>query len=366
MTGSEFIEEPVEVPYKNIPIVPVIGEEVRLGKAVHRRGALRFARDPQRIYNFWTTANTEFVALQPIAPFIGTVENFAANASEWEQANKKPYAYLPYTPDAENGGLPPQRPMPPTASQGMLEGLAQASDDMKATTGIYDAGLGQRSNETSGKAIMARQQEGDISTFVYMDNFTRAIRRTGEIIVDMIPHYYDNARVVSVLGPDGRKGTVPVNQAIQTGEGGESVNLDLTVGKYDITIEGGPSFTTRRAESAEAIGMLIQSNPALFEIIGDLYVQAQDWPGANDIAERIQKLQKQNHPYLFEDDENPAPPDPMQAAQAQLQMRGAVAEISETEAKAAKAKAEALQTEAETAQAVFGYPSGQQVPQYGR
>lgn len=366
MTGSEFIEDPVEVPYKNIPIVPVIGEEVRLGKAVHRRGALRFARDPQRIYNFWTTANTEFVALQPIAPFIGTVNNFAQNAGEWEQANKKPYAYLPYEPDPANGGVPPQRPMPPSASQGMLEGLAQASDDMKATTGIYDAGLGNRSNETSGKAIMARQQEGDISTFVYMDNFTRAIRRTGEIIVDMIPHYYDNARVVSVLGPDGRKGTVPVNQAIQTGEGDEAVNLDLTVGKYDVTIEGGPSFTTRRAESAEAIGMLIQSNPALFEIIGDLYVQAQDWPGANDIAERIQKLQKQNHPYLFEDEENPSPPDPMQAAQAQLQMRGAVAEISETEAKAAKAKAEALQTEAETAQAVFGYPSGQQVPQYGR
>lgn len=366
MTGSEFIEDPVEVPYKNIPIVPVIGEEVRLGKAVHRRGALRFARDPQRIYNFWTTANTEFVALQPIAPFIGTVNNFAQNAGEWEQANKKPYAYLPYTPDPDNGGIPPQRPMPPSASQGMLEGLAQASDDMKATTGIYDAGLGNRSNETSGKAIMARQQEGDISTFVYMDNFTRAIRRTGEIIVDMIPHYYDNARVVSVLGPDGRKGTVPVNQAIQTSEGEEAVNLDLTVGKYDVTIEGGPSFTTRRAESAEAIGMLIQSNPALFEIIGDLYVQAQDWPGANDIAERIQRLQKQNHPYLFEDEDNPSPPDPMQAAQAQLQMRGAVAEISETEAKAAKAKAEALQTEAETAQAVFGYPSGQQVPQYGR
>lgn len=366
MTGSEFIEDPVEVPYKNIPIVPVIGEEVRLGKAVHRRGALRFARDPQRIYNFWTTANTEFVALQPIAPFIGTVNNFAQNAGEWEQANKKPYAYLPYTPDPDNGGIPPQRPMPPSASQGMLEGLAQASDDMKATTGIYDAGLGNRSNETSGKAIMARQQEGDISTFVYMDNFTRAIRRTGEIIVDMIPHYYDNARVVSVLGPDGRKGTVPVNQAIQTSEGEEAVNLDLTVGKYDVTIEGGPSFTTRRAESAEAIGMLIQSNPALFEIIGDLFVQAQDWPGANDIAERIQRLQKQNHPYLFEDEDNPSPPDPMQAAQAQLQMRGAVAEISETEAKAAKAKAEALQTEAETAQAVFGYPSGQQVPQYGR
>ena len=147
VTQTEFIEKPVEVPYKNIPIVPVIGEEVRIGKAIHRRGALRFARDPQRIYNYWTTANTEFVALQPIAPWIGTAENFAANAGEWEQANKTPYPYLPYTPDPANGGAAPQRPMPPQASQGMTQGLMQASEDMKATTGIYDAGLGAKSNE---------------------------------------------------------------------------------------------------------------------------------------------------------------------------------------------------------------------------
>lgn len=364
MTGSEFIEDPVEVPYKNIPIVPVIGEEVRLGKKVHRRGALRFARDPQRIYNYWTTANTEFVALQPIAPFIGTSVNFAANAGEWEQSNKKPFANLVYDPDPANDGMPPQRPLPPQASQGMLEGLAQASDDMKATTGIYDAGLGQRSNETSGKAIVARQHEGDISTFVYMDNFTRAIRRTGQIIVDMIPHYYDNARVVAVLGVDDRKGTVPVNQAIQTGEGGEAVKLDLTIGKYDVTIEGGASFTTRRAEGAAYMKEMINGNPVMFEIIGDLHMKAQDYPGANEVAERLQKYQRAKHPYLFEDDENPTPPDPQQQQAQQLQMRGAVAEISETEAKAAKARAEALQTEAETAQAVMGYPSGQQVPQF--
>ena len=195
-----------------------------------------------------------------------------------------------------------------------------------------------------------------------MDNFTRAIRRTGEIIVDMIPHYYDNARKVAILGADGNKGMVPINQAIQTQEGGEAVTLDLTVGKYDIVIEGGPSFTTRRAEAASAMEMLIQANPALFEVIGDIYVKSQDWPMANDIADRIQKMQRQNHPYLFEDEENPAPPDPMAQAQAKLEMRGAVAEITETEAKAAKAQAEALQTEAETAQATLMFPSGLENP----
>lgn len=366
MTYAEFVEEPVEQPYKHIPIVPVVGEEVRIGKKVHRRGALRFARDPQRIYNYWTTANTEFVALQPIAPFIGTVENFAANPKEWEEANKKPYPYLPYQPDAENGGAPPQRPTPPQASSGMLQGLAQASDDMKATTGIYDAGLGARSNETSGKAIMARQQEGDISTYVYMDNFTRAIKRTGVIIVDMIPHYYDNARVITILGPDGREGQVPVNKAIQTPEGQEDFQIDLTAGRYDVAIEGGPSFTTRRQEAAAGMEMLIQSNPALFEVIGDLYVKSQDWPMANDIAERIQRMQKRNHPYLFEEEGQQQPPDPMQQAMVQMEMRGKEASITETEAKAAKASAEALQTETKTAQAVMGFPSGLQVQQTGQ
>lgn len=366
MTYSEFVEEPVEQPYKHIPIVPVIGEEVRIGKKVHRRGALRFARDPQRIFNYWTTANTEFVALQPIAPFIGTIQNFKANQKEWESANKTPYPYLPYQPDPENGGRPPERPTPPQASAGMLQGLAQASDDMKATTGIYDAGLGNRSNETSGKAILARQQEGDISTYVYMDNFTRALKRTGQIIVDMIPHYYDNARVISILGPDGREGLVPINKAIQAADGQEDFQIDLTVGRYDVSIEGGPSFNTRRQEAAAGMEMLIQSNPALFEVIGDLYVKSQDWPMANDIAERIQRMQKKNHPYLFEEEGQQQPPDPMQQAMVQMEVRGKEASITETEAKAAKAHAEALQTEAETAHAVMGYPSGLQVPQAGQ
>jgi hypothetical protein len=87
ITAAHVLEGPIDWPGMYIPIVPVIGEEVRIGRKIVRRGLLRSAKDSQRMLNYFVTAHAEVVALQPKAPFIGTEKNFEKYQEEWLQAN---------------------------------------------------------------------------------------------------------------------------------------------------------------------------------------------------------------------------------------------------------------------------------------
>jgi len=311
ISGKDVLDGPTEWPGKFIPIVRVAGEEIQLEKRTVRKSLIRNAKDAQRLYNYWRTAQTEFVALQPRVPFIGTHKNFAENLSDWENSNKTPLPYLGYEPDPSNGGQAPSRALPPQNSTGFDAGVAFAVEDLKATTGLYDASLGERSNETSGKAIMARQREGDVATYVFFDNFSRAVAHTGRILVDLIPHYYDTARVVRVMGRDGTEEQVKVNAPDELG----GVQFDLTAGKYDVVIDSGPSYTTRREEAREGMTTMMQAaGPQGFMLFGDLYARIQDWPYADEIAERFKGLREQAQG-------GQQGPDPMQAAQMQLEMQ---------------------------------------------
>lgn len=288
ISGTEILEGPEQWPGRFIPIVPVIGEEVRAGRRRYRHGLVRFAKDAQRAYNYFRSTQTEVVALQPKAPWIGTIDHFKDNLDMWETANQKNWPFLAYTIDPKNPGSMPQRVAPPVSSQGMVEGVNFAAEDMKAVIGIYDASLGAKSNETSGRAIMARQREGDNATFVYIDNFTLAVQHTGRIIVDLIPHIYDTERMIRVVGEDGAIDVVPINKpASEAVDGIATILNDVTVGAYDVSLEMGPSYTTKRAEARDGMQQLIQSVPQTFPLIGDLFVKAQDWPMADKIADRL-------------------------------------------------------------------------------
>jgi len=168
--------------------------------------------------------------------------------------------------------------------------------------GVYDASLGARSNETSGRAIMARQREGDVSTFHFIDNMTRSVRHGGRIIIDLIPHIYTGQRIVRVLGEDKTPSEAPLNQPVpvmgpdnkpvvdpQTGQQHTRI-YDLGAGKYDLTVAAGPNFTTRRQEAAEQMTELLRAFPQAAPVIGDLYAKNLDWPGADEIAERLKAL----------------------------------------------------------------------------
>lgn len=289
ITSGDILEKP-EAPFPSrfIPIVPVWGEEIRIGRRIVRHGVVRFLRDPQRIFNYNISCDTEVIALQPKAPWIGTEKNFTKHQKMWEQANRKAFPYLPYTPDASNNKQPPQRVAPAVSSSGLLNSMSLAVENMNRVTGIYPSALGESGNETSGKAIIARQREGDTGTFVYLDNFTRAINHTGRILVDMIPTIYDTERTVRILGEDGRVDTIKLNQVLEgDGINEPEVRMDVTIGSYDVVTQTGPSYTTKREESREGMLALMQAAPNLAPLVLDLFAKAQDWPLADQIAARV-------------------------------------------------------------------------------
>ena len=255
-------DEPVastEWPGKYIPIVPVYGDEVQVEGKRYYKSLIRDAKDAQKMFNFWRTNATEMVALAPKTPFIGPEGAFDADPGKWATANVKSHAFIEYS-----GQIPPQRQPyagPPT---GALQEALNANDDMKAIIGIYDASLGARSNETSGRAIMARQREGDVSTFHFIDNLSRAIRQAGRVLVDLIPKVYNKPRVLRILGEDLAAKTVQVNQPIP----GLDRIYDLSVGRYDVTVSVGPSFTSRREEVTAQLTELIRSFPQAASLLG--------------------------------------------------------------------------------------------------
>lgn len=291
VTATEILEGPDEWPGAYIPIVPVIGEEIRIGRRIVRHGVVRFMKPVQRIYNYMISADIEVTALQPKAPFTGTEKNFEKYQDVWETANSKNHAYLPYTPDAANGGAAPQRVQPPVSSQGIATGIERAQRDFQTVTGIYNASLGARSNETSGKAINARDRQGDTGTFVYPDNWARAIGYTGKILVDLAPKFYDTERVLRIVGEDGKVEKIEINKVQGFDEQGNMrLFNDVTSGSYDVAIQMGPSYATKREEAREGMTAFMQGNQNIAPLIGDLYAKAQDWPLADEIGERLEVL----------------------------------------------------------------------------
>lgn len=357
MTCNEILEAPKEWPGRYIPIIPVVGEEIRIGRKVVRRGVVRLAKDPQRMVNYYVSAETEMVALQPKAPFVGTEANFENYQDVWETANTKNHPYLPYKPDPNNGGVAPQRSQPPMSSQGLTNGILRNVDAMKAVIGIYDASLGARSNETSGVAIEQREQQGDTGNVVYVANFGEAMNHSAVVIMDLIPHVYDTARTIRIVGDDGV--TVEpqqINQPRGIAEGGiAQIMNDVTTGAYDVVVKMGPAYDSLRSEAREGMTALLQSAPNVAPAVLDLIAKMQDWPHADELAERMEMLAPPAVQALLakKRGEQPPPPQPSpqeQEAQAKFalqqqeaQQQAALQEMkfnAEMEQTAARARAE--------------------------
>jgi hypothetical protein len=326
--GYEILEE-ADWPGKYIPVVRVVGNEFEVEGRLYVSGLVRNAKDAQRMYNYWVSQEAEMLALAPKAPFIGYGGQFEGYETQWKTANTTNWPYLEVNPDVTDGQgavLPlPQRAPPPLAQTGLIQAKMGAADDIKATTGQYDSSLGATSNERSGRAILARERQGDTGTYHYVDNLARAIRYVTRQLVDLIPKIYDTQRIARIIGIDGETSTVrinpmqpePVRKIVdQAGIVIEKI-YNPSVGKYDVAVTTGPSYYTKRQEAMAAMGEILQANPQLWAVAGDLFVKNMDWPGAQEIAQRLAKT---IDPKLLEaSDEDPA----LQAAQQQIQAMGA-------------------------------------------
>jgi hypothetical protein len=341
LNGQEVLEER-EFPCSFIPVARVVGNEWEVDGKSYISGIVRNAKDSQRMYNVAQSAIVERVLQSPKTPWVAPAEAVEGYEKQWQSANTANHAYLPYNHVDENGNqIPaPSRTQPATVETGLNQIAMGASDDIKAETGQYDASLGQKSNETSGRAIMARQREGDTATYHYVDNLARAVRHVGRIILDMIPRIYDTQRIALILGEDESQSNVtidPNNPEAMTeyrDEMGEIKRIfNPNIGTYDIYTTTGPSFTTRRVEAVEAMTAMTQANPQLWQVIGDLLVKNMDWPGAEEMADRLKLTLL---PAVQEDlskDEG-APEIPPQMKQAMDQMQQQLEQMAEALGKA--------------------------------
>jgi hypothetical protein len=312
--GYEIIQER-EWAGRWIPVVRVVGNEFEVDGQLHVSGLVRNAKDAQRMYNYWVSQEAEMLALAPKAPFIGYGGQFEGYEAQWKTANTTNWPYLEVNPDVTDGAggtLPlPQRAQPPMASSGLLQAKAGASDDIKSTTGQYDSSLGATSNERSGKAILAREKQGDTGTYHYVDNLARAIRHVTRQLVDIIPKIYDTERVARIVGIDGEVGMVKVNPSQQEpvkkilDQNGNVVEkiYNPSVGTYDVMVTTGPGYMTKRQEALDAMGNILQTNPQLWQVAGDLFVKNMDWPGAQEMAARFKKIIDPR--VLADDDKSP-------------------------------------------------------------
>ena len=380
INGYEILEE-AEWAGKWIPIVRIVGNEFEVDGRLYVSGLVRNAKDAQRMYNYWVSQEAEMLALAPKAPFIGYGGQFEGYEDKWKTANTNNWPYLEVNPDVTDGQgsvLPlPQRAQPPMASSGLLQAKSGASEDIKSTTGQYNASLGMGSNERSGKAILARQKEGDVGTYHYGDNLARGVRHIARQLVDLIPKIYDTQRIARVIGEDGETKMAKINPEQQepvkeiVDERGIVIEkiYNPGVGKYDVVATTGPGYATKRQEALEAMAQLLQGNPQLWQVAGDLFVKNMDWPGAQEMSQRFKKT---IDPKILADD-NKSPE--LQAAEQQIQAMGAEmenmhrmlqnvnqsVEIQEQKRKDFEAQVKAYDAETKRLQAVQGSMSAEQV-----
>jgi hypothetical protein len=349
ITGYAILDEPYELPLNRLPIIRMSGPVTWVGERPVRHSLTRFAKDPQRLKNYWRSVAAELLAKSPRNQWIGPADAFEGYEEDFREAHLSGDPVLKYNPQSSSAPTPMRQPEFPAA---IIQEAQINTQEMKDVTGIHDASFGIRSNETSGIAIQRRQQEGDIATMGFRDNINAVVQEVGAVINDLIPLVYDTTRTVRVVGEDQQPRLIRINDPM------DPESIDLSVGKYDITISTGPSYKTRRIEAAQAMIDMMRVSPQFAAVAGDLIVKAQDFPMADEIAERVSKTIPAN---IKGDEEGPQQPNPEQQAQLaaqqqelafqqqkkQLELQKAVAETAEAEAQAREAEAKALRAEAE-------------------
>ena len=319
MSGMEILEEGTWAG-KYIPVVRVTGQQLIVHNKKKYFGLARQAKDPQKMYNFWQTALTESVALAPKAKWLLAEGQDEGHENEWAQANIKAMPVLRYKQtDIEGRPAPaPQRLQPEPPPAGVMAAAQALSADLMAVIGIYDPAQ-LPSGNISGKALQGQQQAVDMTNYHYYDNLTQSIAYTGRIILDLIPQIYDTERVMRIIGDDGKPELVTLNQQGQDEQGIAKILNDVTVGEYDVVMETGPGYNSKRQESVDAMLGMLQADPTLMQTAGDLIFRNMDFPGAEIIADRMAAA----NPMAQIDDKSPIPP------QVQMQLKASQAQVQQ-------------------------------------
>lgn len=351
-TANQILEGPIRYPIKRVPVFKVPGWEIDTAYTRARFGLIRFAKDPQRMHNYWRSVIVEKLMLTPYAPWVAADTAVAGREDEWRTAHVSSDTLLVYNADS---GAPPKRAEPAQMEAALIQEAGMAMQDIRDVTNLHEANFGQQSNEVSGRAIVARQRVGEIGTVIYTDNLNMAIEEAGEVINDLIPVIYDTKRMVKIIEMESgeeRETIVVINDTA------DEDSVDITAGKYSVTVSTGPSFVTRRLEAQEGMLNMVNANPQAMQILFDQIIEAQDWPGADKMAARYRKTLP---PGIIEEDPSEltdAQKEQRAMAEEQAKKKAAFDEqmamltMQEQEAKVAELRARAMEAEARAKKAM--------------
>ena len=277
-SGLDILEGPFIYPIDRVPVFRVPGWEVKTGDWVHRWGLTRFVKDPQRLHNYYRSTVAEKLMQTPRGVWMASDTAVQGREQAWRNSHLSDDPLLIW--NAESGNKPERIP-PATMEDSLISQAMMTSQDIKDVTNIHEANLGMPSNEVSGRAIDARRRVSDTGTVIYHDNLTSAIEECGRVCNDLIPVVYDSARIVKVLGEDGKEFAQVINDA------DNPLAIDITSGKYAVTAMTGPAYETKRIETADAMANLANAMPQVLSVGADIIVEAQDWPEKDRLARRL-------------------------------------------------------------------------------
>jgi hypothetical protein len=372
VTGSEVLEGPIEVPGCYIPLVPAVGGEIALDRGIYRYSVIRFIRDPQKLYNLARTAMAEHLGQTPKAPYLATAKMISRYRAMWDTVSTKNRSYLLYDVDKDAPTARPERVAAAETPVALIQDAQISRDDMKYGSGIHDASLGAKSQEVSGVALHAKQMESDVSNYHFADNLEATLTHIGRVAMSWIPVIYDTPRTILLVNEDGTEHPTPINTPqIDPNTGYTVIVNDLTNAKFSVTVDIGPSYSTRRIESAQEIGEFMKAlPPQQAMLISDIYARNQEWEGHEEIADRLkatvppQIIQaSQKGPDGQPIQPPPEPPNPMMLKQ----LEKITEEIEKIKADAENAKASAAKTIVEAKQldrqdAMVDFPGNNMVP----
>ena len=341
ITGIEILEE-VECVGKFIPIVPVFGKTSNINGRFVTRGLVRKAKDAQRLYNYSRSVSVEVTGLTPKQPYFVTPAMVKGHESKWKNmaVSNDPVMFFNF-----DNGQKPFREAPAQGSPGLMQDAQLAAEDIKSATGVFDANTGAQGNETSGVAIRGRQFQGEMANFEYQDQLVDAMEQAGRIAIDLIPQVYDTERTIRIIGEDERDEVVSVNKTLMDGATGQFVKtMDLAVGNYDIKVSSGPSYTTRKQETAEQLSQIVAQNPAMSELVGDVLFKNLDLVGGDEVISRLRSAGVKAGVIEPNEEEAAAMSQQIQQAQ-QLEAQAAQLELALKSAEVATEQAESRERE---------------------
>lgn len=359
----------IEMPFSEIPLVCMFGRESLSKEGRNFESLIVHAMDAQREASYWRTMMTEQVALQPKAKWVATNDMVESRRDDWERANTVPIDVLTYDADPLQPGIQPQRVQPAQIAAAEMQQYISSVQDMKACIGLYDSAIGNISGEISGRAILAKERQTDIGTYVYVAHRDEAVRRIGRLMLEGIKEIYTDTMTVRIFLPDETTDFVQINAPVLDGESedGFHVENDITEAELETYVDSGPAYSTLRIEAVNSLMEMAQANPQILNMAGDIMAMNMDWPGAKQFAERLKRSIFATTPQILSPNEaeelikeqgqvQPPPPTPQSMVDAQIAQSIAQGEQAKAQKAAADAqkeiaKASHANTEAEIAQA---------------